>query len=117
MSRRKRTSILLEKAERRAAAMQSIDDKLDLGHGMTLEVFKASLENLRQRQNSYNTLLSSVDQAYNQLLEDERSLGELAEKMLIAVKVKYGRDSHEYEMAGGVRKSERRRPKSATVAK
>jgi hypothetical protein len=30
--------------------------------------------------------------------------------MLIAVAAKYGKDSYEYEMAGGIRKSERKRP-------
>ena len=33
-----------------------------------------------------------------------------SERILLAVAVKYGRDSNEYEMAGGVRKSERKRP-------
>jgi hypothetical protein len=47
---------------------------------------------------------------YNELLADERSLGEMSEHMLSGVKVKFGRDSAEYEMAGGVRRSERKRP-------
>ena len=35
----------------------------------------------------------------------------LSSQMLSAVKVKYGRDSNEYEMAGGTRLSERIMPK------
>ncbi|MBD2260600.1 hypothetical protein [Pseudanabaena sp. FACHB-2040] len=109
MTRRKRSSLLLEKAERRASGMRSIDASLDLGNGMTLKSYQAALDSLRERQNRYNTLLSSIDQIYNELLEEERSLGELSENMLSAVKVKFGRNSTEYEMAGGVRRSERRR--------
>jgi hypothetical protein len=116
MTRRKRSSLLLEKAQRRAAGLRSIDAGLDLGNGMTLQVYQTAVDGLRERQDRYNTLLSSIDQAYNELLEEERSLGELSERMLSAVKVKYGRDSNEYEMAGGVRRSERRRPKQSGVA-
>ena len=36
MSRRKRTSLALQKAERRASAMDSIEPDLDLGNGLTL---------------------------------------------------------------------------------
>jgi len=35
---------------------------------------------------------------------------ELSEDMLLAVAAKFGKDSPEYEMAGGVRRSERKRP-------
>ncbi len=34
----------------------------------------------------------------------------VSERMLIAVAAKYGKDSYEHEMAGGIRKSERKRP-------
>jgi hypothetical protein len=44
-------------------------------------------------------------------------LGELSEKMLIGVAFKYGKDSREYEMAGGVRKSERVRRSSVNRLK
>ena len=35
----------------------------------------------------------------------------MSSQMLSGVKVKYGRDSNEYEMAGGTRLSERKKPK------
>ena len=40
----------------------------------------------------------------------QRDIRALSERMLIAVAAKYGKDSYEYEMAGGIRKSERKRP-------
>jgi len=47
----------------------------------------------------------------------EKSLGDLADQMLIGVAFKYGKNSREYEMAGGVRKSERIRRSSVSRLK
>jgi len=41
----------------------------------------------------------------------EKELRDLSSLMLSGVKVKYGRDSNEYEMAGGTRLSERKKSK------
>jgi len=109
MSRRKRSSLILEKAERRAASLQSINANLDLGNGLTLEEFMKQIQGLRSKVNHYNTLLSSIDEAYNDLTNAEKALADIHERMLAGVAAKYGRDSNEYEMAGGKRKSERKR--------
>jgi len=101
MARAKRTSRVLNLAERRAAAMESISAKLDLGNGMTLNAYRQRLNTLRDRQAQYNRLLSNVDQTYNDLLDAERELAEWSDLMLKAVAVVYGRSSSEYEMAGG----------------
>jgi hypothetical protein len=99
MSRRKRTSAILQKAELRASSMVSIEPELDLGNDLTLKTYREAINELREKQKQYNALLA-----------DERSLGEMSEHMLSGVKVKFGRDSNEYEMAGGVKQSERKRP-------
>jgi hypothetical protein len=101
MARRKRTSKVLDLAERRAAAMESISAKLDLGNGMTLNAYRQRLNTLRDRQTQYNRLLSNVDQTYNDLLDAERELAEWSDLMLKGVAVVYGRSSSQYEMAGG----------------
>lgn len=113
MARRKRTSIILEKAERRASGMKSISPVLDMGNGMTLSAFWHEIEDLRDMQQRYNQLLSSVDQLYNEMLAQETVVAERAENMLNAVKIVYGRNSSEYEMAGGKRRSERKRSHKA----
>jgi hypothetical protein len=96
--------------------MVSIEPDLDLGNGLTLGAYWEAINGLREKQHRYNALLSSVDSLYNELLADERALGEMSEHMLSGVKVKFGRDSVEYEMAGGVRRSERKRPQRKGVA-
>ena len=58
----------------------------------------------------------TLDGLLNALEADEKMLNTLSEKMLAAVGVKYGKDSDEYEQAGGTRTSERAKPtKKKTV--
>ncbi|MBF2004223.1 MAG: hypothetical protein IGS49_01775 [Chlorogloeopsis fritschii C42_A2020_084] len=109
MSRRKRSSPILEKAERRIASLKSIDTALDLGNGLTMQAFTNAVEDTREKLQAYNTILSKVDQAYHEILESELILSKLSERMLNGVVSKFGKDSSEYEMAGGTRRRERRR--------
>ena len=59
----------------------------------------------------YNKGLSNVDALQNRVNESEQRLAELSEQMLLGVAAKYGKNSSEYEMAGGVKKSDRKKPK------
>lgn len=117
MSRRKRSSLVLEKAERRVAGLRSIEETLDLGNGLTVEAYIAMLEDARKKLSAYNTALSTIDQQYDEMLEAEKQLGEMTERMLIGVAFKYGRNSQEYEMAGGSRRNGKRRSREAVKAK
>ncbi len=109
MARRKRTSVVLEKAARRAASINSIDPSLDLGNGLTLPAFSTLIETMRTRENAYNSALSSLDKLYREMLETESELGDMTEHMLLAVATRYGKSSVEYGMAGGVPKNQRRK--------
>ncbi|WP_341525188.1 hypothetical protein WKK05_21575 [Nostoc sp. UHCC 0302] len=109
MARLKRTSQTLEKAERRAASISSIDPNLDLGNGLTQPAFSTLIEKMRTRENVYNTALSNLDKFYREMLETERELADMAEHMLMAVATRYGKSSVEYGMAGGVPKNQRRK--------
>lgn len=104
-------SNVLEKAVQRAESLSSIQEDLDLGNGLTLEAFWEEIDKVRDVQKRYNARLSGVDQTYNELNAEEKVLMEMTDHMLSAVKVMFGRDSYEYEMAGGVRHSERKRPR------
>jgi len=110
MSRPKRSSRTLERADKRYASLQSIDDQLNLGEGLTLETYKQQIEDLRNHISAYNTILSSADRAANLVKTLESKVSSLSELMLLGVAARYGKDSDEYEMAGGTRKSERKRP-------
>jgi hypothetical protein len=109
MARQKRGSRILKRAERRAAGMQTISPSLDLGNDLTLPKFWDTINQMRQDLITYNALLSKVDQVYNLIQERERELARLTERMLAATAARYGRDSAEYEMAGGSKRMARRR--------
>ncbi|MBD2606434.1 hypothetical protein H6G81_18330 [Scytonema hofmannii FACHB-248] len=107
MSRQKRTSRFLKKAELRSAELKAIDPSMDFGDTRSLPNMTVLIEQLRTKVDAYNSALSVIDSSKAEIDELEKKLSELGEKMLIAVAFKYGKNSPEYEMASGVRKSER----------
>jgi hypothetical protein len=109
MARLKRSSKVVDKAERRLAGLVTISPDLDLGNGLTVQFFSAEIEKLRQRLTGYNSALAGIDAANNEILSAEKSLADLSEQMLIAVAYKYSKNSSEYTMAGGVIKTRRKR--------
>ncbi|MBW4569392.1 MAG: hypothetical protein KME31_15630 [Tolypothrix carrinoi HA7290-LM1] len=117
MSLRKRTSRVLENAELRSAALKAIDLNLDLGDACNLKNLTQLIEELRTKIDAHNTAVTAIDSSKTQIEQLEQTLGNLCEKMLIGIAFKYGKDSQEYEMAGGVRKSERIRKSRATRLK
>ena len=116
MSRPKKKSIVLPKAEKRLAGMRSIDPKLSFKSGLSNDVFSTQVNVVRTDLDNYNTLLSKVDEAYNKLTASEQELATVSENMLMSVAIKYGKKSSEYEMAGGARRGERRRTAKKPVA-
>ncbi|PSN10267.1 hypothetical protein C7293_28760 [filamentous cyanobacterium CCT1] len=110
MPRKKRSSSTLDRGERRAAALKSVSSTLNLGEGLTLENYVLRLELLRSQLETYNESLSFADRALSTVRDTEKEIRELSERMLIAVAARYGKDSYEYEMAGGIRKRDRKRP-------
>jgi hypothetical protein len=110
MPRIKRTSDIIDKAAGRLAGLKSIHPNLDLGKGLSNQTFTDAIETARQRVAAYNTTLSRLDADRSAMIDAEKALSAFSEKMLIGVAFEYGNDSPEYEMAGGVRKSQRKRP-------
>jgi hypothetical protein len=110
MPRTKRTSAELEKADLRLQSIKSISPTLDLGHGLTTVVFEDKIETAQNTLDEYNQLLAHLDEKSAALREVEKQIADLSERMLSAVGVKYGKDSLEYAQAGGVRKSDIKRP-------
>jgi hypothetical protein len=114
MARKKRTSPEVDAAKIRAASLESIDAALDLGNGQTLASYNAAIAATEKQLNTYNTKLSELDEMLNNLEESETALADLSERMLAGVASKFGKNSTDYEKAGGKRKSEiQRGPKKA----
>ncbi len=87
---------------------------MTFGDDRDLKNIAQLIEQLRNKINAYNTALSVIDSSKTEIHTLETTLNDLAEKMLIGVAFKYGKDSSEYEMAGGVKKSDRIRRSTAS---
>jgi hypothetical protein len=111
MTQRKRNSMPLTKAERRIEGMQTINPQLDFSNGFSIATYNTKVIELREKLAAYNQAQTIVDKTHNALIEAERELNTYSEQMLLNVASRYGKNSDEYEMAGGTRRSDRKKPR------
>jgi len=109
MTQRKRNSIALTKAERRIEGMQTINPELNFSNGFSIATYNTKVIELREKLAAYNQAQTIVDKTHNTLIEAERELNTYSEQMLLNVASRYGKTSDEYEMAGGTRRSDRKK--------
>jgi hypothetical protein len=114
MAFKKRVSPDLVKAEERVKKLGAINSTLEVG-GLTLPAYQGQVDAARTLLDRYNALLTEADLLADQFDNAETGLKDWSERMLAGVGVKYGKDSPEYEAAGGVRKSERKKPVRKTT--
>ncbi len=96
-----RGSDAIDKAQRRIALLTSIDANLDLGYGLTVGLYREKIESSRTQLEVHDRLKSDFDESCKAMKQTEKELSELSERMLNAVAVKYGRNSVQYQKAGG----------------
>ena len=111
-----RTSRALASAIRRWERLSSIFPVPDFGVGFSIADFKAKIDAVVALEANYNRARSEVDAQLTTLKKAEKELLDYRERILIAVAFLYGKDSEEYVAAGGVRKSEQKRPRLRTVS-
>lgn len=109
MARRRRKSTVLEKAEIRANNLKTISATLDLGPGLTLADLEQTIADVRATRDNYNQALARVDDLSNELVAKEKLLDELNSRMLAGVGARWGKNSSQYEIAGGTRTDERKK--------
>lgn len=109
MARLKKTSSHYDVAVTRLSAIKSIDSKLDLGNGIDVETYEKNISSLRDKINAYNTLLSQIDAQLNVIIEEDKQLRDYSDRMLTGIASRFGKNSNEYEQAGGTRKDERKK--------
>jgi hypothetical protein len=117
MPRQKKTAHVAEKLEHKLAGYKAIDPKLDLGNNCNVETLEKTIVKLREKINSYNSALSVIDSSQVEITELEKTLNQLSEKFLLGIAFRYGKDSNEYQLAGGVTTKERVRKSMATRIK
>ena len=110
MARLKRTSPVLEAARKRLSGLKGIDPPANLGVNLTEAIYTAKIDSVSTRLDAYNQKIAELDQLQNDLQQEEAELNDLNRRILSAGEAVYGPDSSEYEMLGGTRKSERKKP-------
>ena len=105
-----RSSQALEIARRRLERLKSITPTPDFGTGFSISDYETEINALASLEANYNTTVSSLDAKLSENKVKEKTIRDLRERILTAIAFHYGKDSDEYVAAGGVRKSERKRP-------
>jgi hypothetical protein len=117
MPRQKRKSRILEKAQFRVAGLKAIDPNISFDDNCNLQKLTQTIQECRTVLDAYNAALALVDSSKTKVDEIEKTLSSLSDKMLMGVGFKYGKNSDEYEIVGGVRESERIRKSRLTRLK
>ncbi|MGB9179612.1 MAG: hypothetical protein WCB68_10250 [Pyrinomonadaceae bacterium] len=114
MGRVRRTSSILAKAVVRSNNLKAISPTLDLGGGLSVTAFDQLIAQAQAAQDDYNQTIAALDEKGNQLDALEKQAGEMTARMLAGVGARYGRNSTQYEQAGGIRTDEIKRQKKST---
>ena len=96
-----RDSEALHKAQKRIALLKSIEETLDLGHGLTIVDYSQAIEKTRAALELHNMHVSNLSESRKNLDKLDSELSELSERMLNGVAAKYGKRSTEYAKAIG----------------
>jgi hypothetical protein len=115
MKTKRNRSIVIDRAQSRAAAISTITPAVELGGELSLATYQTSIAEAQTQLNAYNTKLTDADTFRREFERIERNLADLSERMLAGVGAIYGKNSVEYAQAGGVKKSERKRPSRAAA--
>lgn len=110
MARAKRKSAVLETARVRRTGLNSISKPIDFGANTTKTAFEAKMTAFEARLDAYNQKVAELDDEQNGIDADERELSQWNKRILSAGEASFGSDSSEYELLGGTRTSERKRP-------
>ncbi|SRR6266849_7012170 len=110
MARKRRASPALVVARARLAGLKKINSP-NLGPNTTVAAYEAVVNDTTAVEDSHNQLAAQMDDSSNRFDTQEDLMADWNRRILSAVEAQYGPDSSEYEMVGGTRKSERKRPK------
>lgn len=117
MTRKKHRSRILQKAEFRVAGLKAIDPNITFNDTCNLQNLTQLIEQFYNMLDDYNAAIAVIDSSRTKLEEMEKTISNISDKMLVGVGFKYGKDSNEYQLAGGVKDSERIRKSRLTRLK
>jgi hypothetical protein len=116
MARMKKTAGRdIQNAKKRLAGMKAIDPALKINDEVTVETMEAAINRVETKIATYNGILASADQMLNEIDADIVTMNDLSGRVLSGGKSKFGKDSSEYEVLGGTRASERKKPQRKII--
>ena len=117
LMKNQRTSIALTQVETRLLGLKAVNPSLDFGNDRSITKLNLQATELRTKLAEYNDTIAALEGRKNELRDLEKEINELSSIMLKGVGFEYGQDSYEYELAGGVRTSDRVRKSRITRMK
>ncbi|WP_395090864.1 hypothetical protein [Armatimonas sp.] len=109
MARQRRSSATLDAFKARLQGIKQISPVPNLPPNLSLAALDTAALSAQQALDAHNALIIALDDSTNQLAAKERQLEKLYTQALSAIAAQYGKDSSEYELAGGTRTSERKK--------
>ena len=110
MARTKRKSPVLQTARERLTGLKKFRTEPDFGAALTVAAYETEINGYAVDENTYNQDLAALDDKQNRLDARENGLNDLNQRMFSATKAQFGSDSSEFELVGGTRRSERKKP-------
>jgi hypothetical protein len=111
MARKRRTSQVLETSRQRLAGLKQINPEPNFGGDLTVAAFTGKITGFTGNLGTYNEHTAALDDEQNAIDTEEEELRDWNSRWLSAIEAKHGRDSSEYELVGGTRTSDRKKPK------
>ena len=109
MARQRRTSATLDAFKARLQGIKQISPAPNLPPNLSLASLDTAASEAQTLLDSHNALILALDDSTNQLKAKEQAIEKLYTRALDAIAAQYGKDSSEYELAGGTRTSERKK--------
>lgn len=110
MARQRRTSPALVVARERLAGLNKITPAANLGPNLTPQAYQTVIDNTAAIEEAHAQLAAQMDDSSNRFDTQDALMNDWNRRVLSAVEAQYGPDSSEYEMCGGTRTSERKKP-------
>ena len=102
-------SSALDKSKAQLAGLKSIDNKLDLGHGLDVVTHEKEILDLDADISELNTLAATFVARSKALQAKMKAHTTKNTRIASAIIARYGKESEEYVKIGGKRPSERKR--------
>src|SRR5205085_10530304 len=110
MARTKRKSPVLQTARERLTGLKKFRTEPDFGAVLTVAAYETEVNGYATDEDTYNQDLAALDDKQNRLDARENGLNDLNQRMFAATKAQFGSDSSEFELVGGTRRSDRKKP-------